>query len=95
MPIKYMNPYNPFTNYIESGGKNVGRAHYEEYAIHHFEKANDELEQIRDLNPKLAEHLGVFMMECLMALNAYHHDIFASKPLNPSEDMMTRMRKNR
>ena len=89
-----MNPYNPLTNYWETGGEGCP-TDYEEYALHHFEKAGQELEHIKKINPKLAAHLEAFMMQCLMALNAYHHDIFANKPINPNEDMMTRIRKNR
>ena len=50
--------------------------------------------EIAKTNPSLAEKIADFVMQAILAANAYNHDMFERR--NPQdEDFDTRVRKNR
>jgi hypothetical protein len=59
-----------------------------------MEKARAAFTEIAKTNPSLAEQIADFVMQAILAANAYNHDMFERS--NPQdEDFETRVRKNR
>ena len=88
-----MNFYNPLSNVIDDPDANIG-SDYENIAQYHMEKARAVFMEIAKTNPSLAEKIADFVMQAILAANAYNHDMFERR--NPQdEDFDTRLRKNR
>lgn len=88
-----MNPYNPLSN-IQASESAYSSGDYERMAEYHLDRADTALQQIAQSDPLLATHLAEYVRESILAINAYHHDIFSRA--NPTEeDVLTRIRKNR
>jgi hypothetical protein len=67
---------------------------YEKIAWYHIGNARTVFQEISQKNPELADQMAAFVMQAILAANAYNHDIFERR--NPqNEDFETRIRKNR
>jgi hypothetical protein len=89
------NPYNPISN-IKDDENAYCSGDHETHAQYHLKKASISLHKIKQKDAALANLLEDWMRHSLLALNAYHHDIFErSHVMDSNEDMMTRLRKNR